>query len=114
LERLGRLEPQRWTGTVTELIGLVVESNGPAAAIGDFCEILTKNNRRIRTQVIGFRNGRVLSIPLEEIDGLELGDQITTRKDDGRIQVGPELLGRVLDGFGRPIDGLGPVRAKNT
>ena len=114
LERLDRLEPQRWTGTVTELIGLLVESNGPAAAIGDFCEITTKNSRRIRTQVIGFRNGRVLSIPLEEIDGLELGDTITTRKDDGRIGVGPELLGRVLDGFGRPIDGLGPLGTKNT
>ncbi|MGI8741738.1 MAG: FliI/YscN family ATPase [Bryobacteraceae bacterium] len=112
LERLARIETNRWTGTVAELIGLLVESNGPAAAIGDFCEISTKNNRVIRTQVIGFRNGRVLSIPLEETDGLELGDPITARKDDARMEVGPELLGRVLDGFGKPIDGLGPIGAR--
>ena len=114
LEKLTRVETCRWTGAVTELIGLLVESNGPAAAIGDFCEIATKNGRLIRTQVIGFRSGRVLSIPLEETDGLELGDPITTRKDDARIEVGPELLGRVLDGFGKPIDGLGPVGASHS
>ena len=111
LERLARTENCRWTGTVTELIGLLVESNGPAAAVGDFCEIKTQSGRPIRTQVIGFRNGQVLSMPLEETDGLHLGDPITARKEDARIEVGPELLGRVLDGFGKPLDGLGPVGA---
>src|SRR5437868_10443230 len=110
-DRLARTETNRWTGTVTELIGLLIESNGPAAAIGDFCEIATKNGRVVRTQVIGFRNGRVLSMPLEETDGLQLGDSITARKHDARMEVGPELLGRVLDGFGRPLDGLGPIGA---
>ena len=55
-------------------MGLLVESNGPAAAVGDFCEISTQSGRVIRTQVIGFRDGRVLSMPLEETDGLHLGD----------------------------------------
>src|SRR5207248_11038705 len=72
-------------------------------------EIATKNVRVIRTQVIGFRTGGVLSMPLEETDGLQLGDPITARKDDARMEVGPGLLGRVLDGFGRPLDGLGPI-----
>src|SRR5690242_18482374 len=99
-EKLGRLASCRWTGAVTELIGLLVESNGPAAAVGDLCENSTQSGRSIRTQVIGFRDGHVLSMPLEETDGLHLGDLITARKEDARIEVGPELLGRVLDGFG--------------
>lgn len=110
-QKLDRLDPRRWTGSVTEMIGLLVESKGPAAAIGDFCEISTASGRSIRSQVIGFRNGRVLSMPLEEIDGLQLGDRITTRKEDTLMEVGPELLGRVLDGFGKPMDGLGPTGA---
>jgi flagellum-specific ATP synthase len=110
-EKLARIETCRWTGTVTELVGLLVESNGPAAAIGDFCEINTRDGRVIRTQVIGFREGRVLSMPLEETDGLHLGDPITARKGDARMEVGPQLLGRVIDGFGKPLDGLGPVGA---
>ena len=110
-QKLDRLDSCRWTGSVTELIGLIVESSGPAAAIGDFCEIRTAG-RIIRTQVIGFRNGRVLSMPLEETDGLQLGDMVVARKEDALMEVGPELLGRVLDGFGKPMDDLGPTRAK--
>ena len=98
----------RWTGQVTELVGLLVESRGPSVAIGDFCEVETAGGRRIRTQVIGFRNGRVLSMPLEEIDGLQLGDPVVARSEEARVEVGPGLLGRVIDGFGKPIDG-GPA-----
>jgi FliI/YscN family ATPase len=59
--------------------------------------------------VVGFRDGRVLSMPLEETDGLQLGDPIVARKEAARMPVGRGLLGRVLDGFGRPIDGKGPL-----
>ena len=111
-EKLAAIEPCRWTGSVTEVVGLLVESNGPAAAVGDFCEIGTQDGRMIRTQVIGFRDGRVLSMPLEETDGLHLGDPIVARKEDARMEAGPELLGRVIDGFGKPMDGLGPIGAK--
>jgi len=103
-KELDQVEPVLWTGEVTELVGLLVESRGPAAAVGDFCEIHTSTGRCIRTQVIGFRNGRVLSMPLEETDGLQLGDLIVARAEAARTPVGPGLLGRVLDGFGRPID----------
>ncbi len=73
LERLERLDPFVWSGEVVELVGLLIESRGPSAAIGDFCEILASGGRAIRTQVIGFRNGNVLSMALEEIDGLQAG-----------------------------------------
>ena len=59
----------------------------------------------------GFRNGRVLSIPLEEIDGLEAGDPIFARADDSQVKVSPALLGRVLDGFGNPMDGGPKIEA---
>jgi FliI/YscN family ATPase len=58
--------------------------------------------------VIGFRDGRVLSMPLEEIDGLQLGNPVIARSEDARVMVGPQLLGRVIDGFGLPMDG-GPT-----
>jgi len=112
IDKLAHIETCRWTGTVTELVGLLVESNGPAAAVGDFCEISTRDGRIIRTQVIGFREGHVLSMPLEETVGLHLGDPITARKEDARMEAGPELLGRVIDGFGKPLDDLGPVGAQ--
>ncbi len=93
-----------WTGEVVEVVGMLVASRGPAVAVGDFCEVSTSSGRRVRTQVIGFRNGHVLSMPLEEIDGIQLHDRIVARQDEARVAVGPELIGRVLDGFGRAID----------
>ncbi len=94
-----------WTGQITQLTGLLIESIGPAVAVGDFCEIQTFSGKSIRTQVIGFREGRVLSMPLEETDGLQPGDTIVARSEQARVGVGPALLGRVLDGFGRAMDG---------
>src|SRR5579883_876903 len=106
---LEQRELLRWRGVVTDVTGLVVESEGPAARIGSFCEIHTHRGKVIRTQVAGFRNGRVLSIPLEEVDGLEAGDSIYARSEDAEVAVSPDLLGRVLDGFGRPIDDGPPI-----
>ena len=108
---LDRLEPLRMEGEIVELVGLIVESRGPAAAMGDFCEIRTRSGRAIRTQVIGFREGRVLSMPLEETDGLSLGDRIVARGGESDVEVSRQLLGRVLDGFGMPMDGGPPIHA---
>jgi len=104
LAAIEAMDPMLRVGEVVEMAGLLVESVGPAAAIGDFCEIETSGARRVRSQVIGFRNGRVLSMPLEETGGIQLGDRVVARPDAGRLPVGRGLLGRVLDGFGEPID----------
>jgi flagellum-specific ATP synthase len=111
---LDRVQPVRMEGEVVELVGLIVESKGPPASIGDFCEIRTRGGRRIRTQVIGFRNGRVLSMPLEETGGLSLGDRIVARGGEDEVEVSTQLLGRVLDGFGAPMDGGAPILAHET
>ncbi len=111
---LDSLDLLPWTGRVTATVGLLIESSGPAVAIGDFCEIATGNGRNIRTQVIGFRNGRVLAMPLDEPDGLQLGSPVIARVQEARLSVGPGLLGRVLDGFGQPMDGGPPIESTTT
>src|SRR5271165_4911735 len=78
-----------WTGEIVEVVGMLLASRGPAVPVGDFCEVLTSSGRRIRTQAIGFRNGQVLSMPLEEIDGIQLHDPIIARPGESLIPVGP-------------------------
>lgn len=112
--RVAEIELIPWVGEVTDMVGLLVASRGPVVSIGDFCEVRTSSGRSIRSQVIGFRNDRVLSLPLEETDGLQPGDRVIARTDDALLPVGPGLLGRVLDGFGRPMDGGPPVSASAT
>ena len=109
LQRVPDLDPLARSGVVVGLVGLLIESRGPAAGIGDFCEIQSADGRPVRTQVIGFREGNLLSMPLEETGGMRLGDRIVARSEDARVAVGDALLGRVLDGFGRPMDGGTPI-----
>ena len=102
-----------WTGEVVELVGMLVASRGPRAAVGEFCEIVSSSGRRVRTQVVGFRDGCVLSIPLEETDGIQLRDRVIARQNDAKVNVGPGLIGRVLDGFGQVIDRKPAFLAEN-
>src|SRR3984893_7635711 len=105
------IELMPWVGERTDMLCMLVASRGPVVSIGDFCEVRTSSGRSIRSQVIGFRNERVLSLPLEETDGLQPGDRVIARHDDALLRVGPAFRGRVLDGFGRPIDDGPPVHA---
>ncbi len=109
---LPNINPWRWTGRVRELVGLLVASEGPAAGVGDFCDIQSSGGRIVRAQVVGFRDNRVLLMPLEETGGLQSGDTVVARPGEARVDVGPQLLGRVLDGFGKPMDGGGPIQAE--
>ncbi len=113
LKRVSTLNPLERSGVVVGLVGLLIESRGPAAGIGDFCEIHSADRRKVRAQVIGFRDGNLLSMPLEETGGLQIGDRIVARAEDARVAVGGALLGRVLDGFGRSMDGGPPIAAED-
>ena len=113
------IDTWRWTGRVREVVGLLVASDGPAAGVGDFCEIHSSAGnagakRVVRAQVVGFREGRVLLMPLEETGGLQAGDTVVARPGEARVEVGPALLGRVLDGFGKPMDGKGPINGETS
>ncbi len=103
IRALPGMETVQWTGQVREMTGLLIASEGPAAAIGDFCEVQAQSGD-VRAQVVGFREGRVLLMPLEETTGLQVGDRVVTRAEAARVEVSARLLGRVLDGFGRPMD----------
>jgi FliI/YscN family ATPase len=105
ISTLSSMETVQWAGRVSEIVGLLIASDGPATAVGDFCEIRGKEGRTVRAQVVGFRDGKVLLMPLEETGGLQLGDTVIARPEAARVEVGPQLLGRVLDGFGKPMDG---------
>jgi len=99
-------------GQVTEIIGLVIEADGPSASIGDLCHIYTKNSDEpIWTEVVGFKSNKILLMPLGDMEGLRPGATVIGTGRQIQIKVGSELLGRVLDGLGRPIDELGPIRS---
>jgi FliI/YscN family ATPase len=105
IDALAGMTTFRSAGRVRELIGLLIASDGPATAVGDFCEIRSEGGRSVRAQVVGFKDGRVLLMPLEETGGIQFGDTVIARAEAARVEVGPGLLGRVLDGFGKPMDG---------
>lgn len=104
--------PIRATGRVTDIVGLVVEAHGPVSCLGTVCDIYTKqNNHKITAEVSGFKNNNVLLMPLEEILGIGPGCRVVARQQKAVVQVGPGMLGRVVDGLGNPIDGKGPIES---
>ena len=107
--RVESIDPVRCSGVVSNVVGLLIESDGPSASLGDICEIPISENNRVRTQVVGFRANRVLSMPLDEVDGLQPGLPIVARHEQALAPAGDSLLGRVIDGLGRPIDSGGAL-----
>ncbi len=107
---LERINPIRVNGKVTEIVGLIVEGSGPAASIGDICGIMPVNgDALLEAEVVGFKKGRVLLMPLQSIQGLGPGCKILSLGRKASIGVGNGLLGRVIDGLGNPIDNKGPI-----
>lgn len=107
-----RLDTIRANGLVVQVIGLVVESIGPAAQIGEICEIRHnggRNSLTVKAEVVGFKSNRVLLMPLGEMTGIKPGSEVIATGDIQQVTVGDFLLGRVLDGLGAPADGLGPA-----
>lgn len=91
-------------------IGLTIEGTGPHVALGQNCRILNRAGATVtEAEVVGFRHNRVMLMPFGEMQGIGPGDKIRYDCRPSRVEVGPGLLGRVLDGLGRPIDGRGPI-----
>jgi flagellum-specific ATP synthase len=100
------------SGRVVRVVGLLVESDGPRASVGDVCEIIGAGGEPpLIVEVVGFRDGRLLSVPLGGTAGIRSGSRIVARGGLATLPADTSLLGRVIDPFGRPLDGLGPVRA---
>lgn len=111
-DRLDRSSTLRWDGRVSQVIGSLIESDGPFCSIGESCQILCGDERTYLGQVIGFKGSKVLSMALEDPQGVHFGDRIVTCGIRPSIRVGTELLGRVIDAVGNPLDGLGDYRAE--
>jgi len=97
----------RWRGRVTQVVGNLVESTGPFCSVGESCEIIESGGTVFPGEIVGFRGSNVLSMCLEKPQGIRFGDQIVTWGAKPSLRVGPELLGRVIDATGQPLDSKG-------
>jgi len=99
-------------GVVRRVTGLVIESEGPETSIGQVCSITSdRSTEKIEAQVIGFRENVVLLMALNSIHLIHPGCKVISRRNSNEVPFGPSLLGRIIDGMGRPIDGKGPLVA---
>lgn len=108
---LNDINPVVKVGKVVEIIGLIIEADGPESSIGDLCHIVSNDIEPISCEVVGFRENRILLMPLGSIEGLKAGAKVVNSGSDMKVKVSDSLLGRVLDGLGNPIDGLGEIAA---
>jgi flagellum-specific ATP synthase len=112
LRRVQETRVVRNQGRVIQLIGLVIESEGPLAAVGEICRIESaRHDDSTLAEVVGFRNNHVLLMPLGEIYGIHPGSEVIALGTSLRVPVSEFLKGRVIDGLGHPLDDLGPIQA---
>ena len=98
----------KFSGRVTKIIGLMIESIGPAVEIGEVCDIYPiKNSQSLKGEVVGFNNDKVLIMPLGDMAGIGPGSRVVASGHALQVDVSEDLLGRILDGLGNPIDELG-------
>ncbi|MDW7982644.1 MAG: FliI/YscN family ATPase [Thermomicrobium sp.] len=112
--RMASLQPIRREGRVVRGIGLTVEAIGLDLEIGDLCHIFPSfaEEGRLAAEVVGFHDERLVLVPLAELRGVRHGSRVVPAPEALHVPVGVELLGRVIDGLGRPIDGKGPLRCR--
>ncbi|MCL2763758.1 MAG: FliI/YscN family ATPase [Treponema sp.] len=110
IECTDRTDPIKCVGRVSKVQGLLIESRGPQAIIGEICRIMSPKGRGIiRAEVVGLRNETVQLMAYEDTDGLEVGDRVIALGTRLEVPVSQKLLGRVLDAFGNPADGKGSI-----
>ncbi|OUS29802.1 flagellum-specific ATP synthase FliI [Gammaproteobacteria bacterium 45_16_T64] len=106
LRAIKHCETIQRTGRVLQFYGLVLEASGPDVFLGEICEIYTpKAAHPVVAEVVGFRDGNVLMMPYGNLSGIHVGSEIVATGRSASLRVGEHLMGRVVDAFGRPIDG---------
>ncbi|MHC4715796.1 MAG: EscN/YscN/HrcN family type III secretion system ATPase, partial [Planctomycetota bacterium] len=109
-EKLRQAELLTCRGSVVRVAGLTIESKGPPVGVGQLCEIHTDEGKRVRAEVVGFHGASRILVPLEEMGSVAPNDAVVPVSAPRLILLGESILGRVVDGLGRPIDGKGPLR----
>lgn len=103
---LGQMDSVRINGKVTQVVGLTIESQGPEAKLGEICYIYSQHGEEpIMAEVVGFRDNKVLMMPLGELSAIGPGCDVVATGKPLTVKVGPEILGTILDGLGRPLNG---------
>ncbi len=91
-------------GQVAKIVGLMIESAGPRVSVGEYCLIRTRTGKEVPSEVVGFRDTTTLLMPLAELDGIAPGDRVIPQRKKLAVPVGPNLLGKVLDALGQPLN----------
>ncbi|RKX86783.1 MAG: flagellum-specific ATP synthase FliI [Spirochaetes bacterium] len=108
--QLDRIDPIKYTGTVARVIGLLIESKGPHAVVGELCQILVPKGRGVVwAEVVGLKGSTVQLMTYDEMEGIEVGCLVIAMGEQLSVPVSEKLLGRVLDSMGKPIDGKGDI-----
>lgn len=110
---LSQVNPLAITGRVVQVVGLTVEIMGLNCQIGEICEIQTSHKTSLMAEAIGFRNNRMLLMPLGSMEGIQPDSTVRSVSQVFKAPVGLSLVGRVLNGLGEPIDGKGPLKINN-
>jgi flagellum-specific ATP synthase len=105
-------QPISVEGKVVKVAGLIAEGHGPGLSVGSICAIRDSEGLDIQAEVIGFKDNRVLVMPFAETRGIKPGSRIVDLAGRPYAHVGEQYLGRVVDGFGNPLDGKGPIRTE--
>jgi flagellum-specific ATP synthase len=104
-------QPIRLEGRVSKVVGTIIEGTGPSMPVGGVCKIFPPGSEEpVRAEVVGFREGALLLMPLGRSDGVEPGSIIVSDRYGASVEIDSQLLGRVLDGLGNPIDNKGPLK----
>src|SRR5262249_735560 len=112
-ERIRDIRPTKVSGRVLGVTGLVINASVPDAFIGEICWIRARQGEKdVQAEVVGFRNGQALLMPLGKVRSIGLDSEVVRTGDYLKAPVGDELMGRVIDGLGNPLDGmaLNPTR----
>lgn len=99
-------------GVLTRVVGLTLEAVGCQAPVGGRCDIVAPNGTRVESEVVGFAGEKLYLMPKRELHGLVPNARVIPVGKSGEVRVGPELLGRVIDSEGQPLDSKGPLRAR--
>lgn len=100
------------SGKLIRMVGLTLEAEGLVVKIGDRCMVERRDDTDIEAEVVGFDGSRIFLMPIEQVDGLQAGTKVSPLSGSNGVPVGFQLLGRVVDGIGRPLDGKGPLYAE--
>ncbi|MGC3979893.1 MAG: flagellar protein export ATPase FliI [Steroidobacteraceae bacterium] len=112
VQNVGGAPPPVVEGSLTRMVGLTLEAVGCQAAVGDRCEVVAGDGGRVEAEVVGFSGDRLFLMPTGDIHGLKPNARVIPTQRAGAVAVGPELLGRIINGAGNPLDEQGPIKCQ--